>query len=55
MSMCLGKQKYASREAAKKTAHTAEKYRSRELRAYECPKCFSWHLTSTRTKEVGYA
>lgn len=49
---CLNKTPYTSRAKAKRTIRRIKGESKSELRAYKCPYCPSWHLTSQkRTKD----
>lgn len=44
--MCFDKVQYNDEALARGVAAKARVKRGVRLRAYECPVCFSWHLTS---------
>lgn len=46
MITCKGKKAYSKNEALK-IKQSSYKKRSRKVRAYDCPDCFYWHLTTT--------
>lgn len=45
---CDGKQIYTSKKFAKAIRNGRERHGARELRIYECPKCYGYHLTASR-------
>lgn len=49
--MCSGKKTYQSKGHAFSGALGASKKTGKPMRAYPCPKCKKWHLTSKRKGE----
>jgi hypothetical protein len=45
-----GKDRYASRAAAKRSAWHQQQAGGRRLNVYRCPFCWDWHLTSKRPR-----
>jgi hypothetical protein len=46
VNQCLRKRVYVSQGIALQTASNILKDKGTPMRAYHCPKCFKWHLTS---------
>ena len=49
--MCINKKRYASEKQAMNVAAKVKADRNIELRAYPCPYCGKWHLTSKVDEE----
>lgn len=45
---CLKKAKFKSEMKAKKRAEVLTIKTGKEFRAYNCPNCLGWHLTTTK-------
>ena len=50
-NMCLKKKSYIDEELANNRIKEIQKERPNYLRAYQCPKCHMWHLTSKKSRE----
>ncbi len=48
---CINKNIYKSEHEAKNVRRAVLKARNRQIRIYQCPKCFGWHLTSEKKWE----
>jgi hypothetical protein len=46
LRMCLKKKRYKSQEHAEQGINYVRKRWGAEMRAYLCPNCMYWHLTS---------
>ena len=53
LNRCKDKNRYATKQQAKRAARDIERYKGTKTAPYRCPACHQWHLSTKRFKEEG--